>query len=113
MSTSNIDMTQKNADKPGVCQVAILFEEPAINAVFAELIQARGYQTRIISPAQPLLENERLITEPQFLSVCPEEKKLSCLLIGNKDAISNLPGIKLARPLTESKIMQAIDQFLA
>lgn len=93
--------------------VAILFEEPAINDLLAELMSARGIKARILAPGEALLAEERLITEPQYLTEVPQTKLESCLVIGNKEALQNSPGIKLARPLTETKILAALDRFLA
>jgi hypothetical protein len=96
-----------------IFQVAVLFEEPEITNLFSTLINSHGIKTRIIKSAQELLENERIVTEPQYLAQIPEDRRKNSLLIGNKEALASAPGITLARPLTENKIIQAIHEFLS
>ena len=96
-----------------VYHVAVLFEEPEINCLISELISARGIKTRIITDTTDVQENEKLATEPQFLRGLNPDKKATCLVIGNKESLLGLPGIKLTRPLTENKIQQALEEFLS
>lgn len=106
-------MSESFKNNTEIFQVAVLFEEPEITNLFSTLIGFHGIKTRVIIPGDSLLENERIVTEPQFIKFIPEDKKSSSLLIGNKEALDEAPGIKLARPLTENKILQAIDKFLS
>ena len=94
-------------------QVAVLFEEQEITNLFSFLINSHGFKTRAITACDQILENERLVTEPQYINIIPENKKQNALLIGNKDALLNAPGIKLTRPLTEPKILSALEKFLS
>ena len=103
--------TPRNSTK--VFQVAVLFEEPEITDLFSSLIMLKGVRTRILQPGEDLLENERIVTEPQYLNHIPENKKETSLLIGNSEALKCAPGMTLSRPLTEMKVMQAIDKFLS
>ena len=102
-------------DKPDgttLTPIAILFEDPKINLLIAGLLNARGFQTRIIEGAADLSADEKVVTEPQYFSQLPRRLKKSCLLIGNREALDGADAITLARPLTEEKIEEAIGEFL-
>ncbi len=106
-------MSQISKNNTELFQVAVLFEEKEISDLVSILISSHGFKTRKIQPGEEIQNNERVVTEPQFITYIPEDKKQNSLLIGNKDTLAQAPGIKLARPLTEDKVLNAIHEFLS
>lgn len=92
--------------------VAIYFEEPSITALFAELLEANGCNTRTLTDITEVAKHTRIVTEPQYFSHLKPDHYNDCLLVGNKNALKDLPVLTLSRPLTEDKIESAISQFL-
>ena len=93
--------------------VAILFEDPDINEVFAELLLARGLHPIILSSTTDADGLTKIITEPQYFHHLPPAPREHCLVVGNKNALLNCNAICLSRPLTEEKIESAMSEFLS
>lgn len=92
--------------------VTICFEKDTISELFSELLRARGIKTRIITSLNEAQGETKIITEPQYMPKLPNEYKLECLIVGNKESLKGLPGVQLSRPLTEQKIEAAFSRFL-
>ena len=93
--------------------VCIYFEDESINAIFSELLEARGIHTRILAAANEMQGQTRIITEPRYFPYVDESSYCRCLVIGNKESLRGLTAVTLSRPLTEEKIETALRQFLA
>ena len=92
--------------------VSICFEEDSINVLFSELLRSRGVATRIVQSPKEAQGETKIITEPQYMPLIPENYKTDCLIVGNKESLKTCSGIKLSRPLTEQKIESAIAELL-
>ncbi|MDC0358501.1 hypothetical protein OAO01_06765 [Oligoflexia bacterium] len=95
------------------CTIAICFEEPAITFLFSKLLQANGCTTTVLEKVSDLAGDAKIITEPQYFPQIQKEYQDRCLLVGNKDAVKDLPVLTLSRPLTEAKIEHALEHFLS
>lgn len=93
-------------------QVHICFEDETINEIFSQLLEARGYRTKILAQIEDLKDGAHVITEPRFFHKLDKTCHERCLVIGNKDALRSITALSLSRPLTEEKIEQALSQFL-
>lgn len=100
------------ANTPDFEPVAICFAENAIGELFSELLESRGVETRIIQDLSSLGCLRKIITEPQFLQNIDEGLKSKCLVVGDCEALQDLSVQSLPRPLTESKVEQALSSFL-
>lgn len=92
--------------------VAIYFAEPTINLLFAELLQSRGVNVRIVESSDELPKATKIITEPQYFPLIAKEKHHQCLVVGNKSALKDIEALSLSRPLTEEKVEDALSQLL-
>lgn len=93
-------------------KVFICFAQPGINALFAELLKSRGISCEVTSSLKELPAETKIITEANFY---PETSSISAadkLLIGTKNMISHLDGIKLAQPLSEECLENALSELL-
>ncbi len=95
---------------------AIFFNDDSISTLFAELVQCMGCQSKVVdsfSDKPDFSEIDKVITEPQLYSQLPAHLRERCLLVGNKDVLSQYSTASLSRPLTEEKIGGALLPFLS
>ncbi len=96
--------------------VTVCFIDPAIQALFTELLTARGVKTHILHEIPFGFSNTKIITEPYFLPDIPKAALTKCLIVGNaqhtRESAAESEAIYLSRPLTESKVEHALAQFL-
>ena len=104
--------SQKPENNTDFSTVSILFEDRVITHLFSELLKVRGVETKIISDISQVTGETRIITEPQYFPEIPNELQNKCLIVGDKEAVKELPTASLERPLTEDKIENALLDFL-
>ena len=92
--------------------VGILFEDGAISEVFCALLEARGVSAHVLSGTHELPGETAIITEPQFFPLLDQLHRRSCLVVGNKNSLREIPALSLSRPLTEEKVEEALARFL-
>ncbi|MCB0334900.1 MAG: hypothetical protein KDD62_01300 [Bdellovibrionales bacterium] len=93
--------------------INICFQDPEISFLFAELLEARGAETRLIFDTDHLPETGKIVTEPIYFHLLPERMTAkNCLLVGNPGCFSSQSAICLSRPLTADKIETAITELL-
>ncbi len=92
-------------------QIYILFEDEDVRLVFSELLEALGRKTQIINNPSGLPENASVVTEPAFYKDLLPIQRAKSLVIGNKNALTNIETPTLSRPLTEEKIEAALATF--
>ena len=92
--------------------VSILFEDQVITHLFSELLKVRGVATQVLASVDDVQSETRIITEPQYFPEIPTELQNKCLIVGDKEAVEDLPTASLERPLTEEKIEAALFAFL-
>lgn len=103
----------KSANTPDFGAVAVCFEDPSINQLFAELLEAHGVCVRILGSVINAENGTRIITEPRYFPLLTEGLRRQCLLVGNKGSLAGYQVQTLSRPLTEEKVEEAIQRFLA
>ncbi|MCB0310628.1 MAG: hypothetical protein KDD42_05305 [Bdellovibrionales bacterium] len=92
--------------------IAVLFKDPAINELFADLVCARGARASVIADMSELSSQNKVITEAIFLPELPPSYMDKCLIVGT---ISNLVDVELPtlkQPLTEEKIEAALSRLI-
>jgi len=92
--------------------VVIYFTDAIINELFAELLAVRGVEARIVSSAEAVPPNARIITEPHLFPALTPSQCGRCLVVGDRSALAGIPSLALTRPLTEEKIERALEQLL-
>ena len=100
------------ANSSDYTSVAVCFEDPVINHLFAELLQVHGVNTEIIWDIRDLKGGTKIITEPQYFASLPSSCRQKCLLVGDPDVLEEFEAPGLSRPLTEEKIDRALCEFL-
>ena len=93
--------------------VTVCFIDPAIQALFTDLLAARGVRTLALREIHELASDTKIITEPYFLPDLPTSVLAKCLVVGKTDDPVSSPAFCLTRPLTEQKIEAALAQLLA
>ena len=105
-----------NSNKPSnihtQAEVAVLFLEPQIRELFAELLAARGLKVSELASPSEFSGETKIITEPIYFPLINTNSKEQCLVVGNSDAMGKIQALCLARPLTEEKIENALKAFL-
>lgn len=92
-------------------KVAILFHDQEIASLFAELSKAKGAVTRIVQSVKQVSLSEKIITEASFIDSIPEERFSETLLVSNGQEFSQFQNT-LRRPLTEVKVLMALNKLL-
>lgn len=92
-------------------KVAILFHDQEIASLFAELSKAKGAVARIVDSTKQIALTEKIITEASFIDSIPEERYSETLLVSNGQEFSQFSNT-LRRPLTEGKVIKALNQLL-
>lgn len=93
-------------------EVSIFFAEQEISSLFSELLEAWGIRTQVLSRISDYDGSTRIITEPLYFPELEEDCRSRCLLVGNQNSLEDLNVLTLSRPLTEAKIVRALDSFL-
>lgn len=93
--------------------IFILIEDEDLSLLFAELVEAHGREAEIVRSEQYIPLSARVLTEPRYYQSLSDQQKESSLVIGNKTALESICTPTLARPLTEEKIISALDKFLS
>lgn len=92
--------------------IAICFEEPEIALLFAELVEAHGFQSAIYEDADSTTTATHIITEPYIFDRLPEWAQKNCLVVSDRSNERNKAAVTLVRPLEENKIETAFALFL-
>lgn len=100
------------ANSPDFGEVAVLFADPEITSLFAELLLVRGVRASILVHPEQVSPNTKVITEAQFLGSLPPECQQTVLCVGTPSILAGKPGIPLCQPLTAHKIEEAFSAFL-
>lgn len=100
------------ANKSDYTTVVILIEDRDIAQLFSDLIDALGSRTQIANDVASIPGGSKVVTEPRLFSKLPPEFQVRALVIGDKQSLDGIEAICLERPLTESKIDQALAAFL-
>lgn len=93
-------------------EVTICFAEQEISSLFSELLEAWGIRTQVLDCISDYDGSTRIITEPLYFPEIEEDCRSRCLLVGNQSSLEDLNVLTLSRPLTEAKIVRALDSFL-
>jgi hypothetical protein len=94
--------------------VCVCFHEHLISYLFADLLEARGVPTKILRHLEESTLIEKVITEPQYVSVLSETQRRQCLVVGTAESLTpfiELGTHLLSRPLSEEKIDLALNQL--
>jgi hypothetical protein len=92
--------------------IAICFNEPEIAFLFAELVEAHGFQSAIYEDPESTSTATHIITEPNLFDQLPEWAQKNCLVISDKSEERKKAAVTLLRPLEEEKIETAFARFL-
>jgi hypothetical protein len=92
--------------------VFILIEDEDVSLLFSELIRANGLDTQIVASEKLIPDAAKVLTEPRFYDNLTEAQRQASLVIGNKTALGGIHTATLSRPLTEDKIINALEAFL-
>lgn len=92
-------------------RVYILFEDPAIKNVFAQLLTARGCHAEAVDDIAEIQPDAKVISEANFFIHFSRETQNRCLVVGDNTGIEQLAPVCLTRPLTEEKVEQALEEF--
>ena len=99
-------MTKRYLNK----EVEVFFVKPEISSLFGYLLQANGAKIKKIGSANEVSDTGYIITEPNLFSLLSKKQQQRSLVVANyKD--SNFKCV-LEMPLSEEKIMGAIDKWL-
>lgn len=92
--------------------VSILFRDSDVASIFAELLEAQGAAVSFLCSAEQLSGKTRIVTEPLYFPNLSPEQYGRCLIVGNRDAVKDLPTLSLARPLTEENVEKALSTLM-
>ena len=93
--------------------IFILIEDEDLSLLFAELVEAHGRQAEIVRSEKYIPLAAKVLTEPKYYQSLNTQQKESSLVIGSKTALEAICTATLSRPLTEEKIIFALDRFLS
>lgn len=92
-------------------KIFVCFTDPQISEIFAQLMET---QTALVERINRLSEYDgvsRIVTETRFAKRLPAQAAQRCLLVGEEQELTAHAGIKLAKPLTEEAVEEALAQF--
>jgi hypothetical protein len=92
--------------------IVICFRDAEISYLFAELVEAEGYQTRIVSDLASVADETHIILESSLVESLPAHLAHSCLVVGDSATRVPTTAVPLLRPLSEDKIDMAFSRFL-
>lgn len=92
--------------------IVICFRDEEISYLFAELVEAEGYPTRIVSDLATVTDETHVILESSLIESLPTHLTNSCLVVGDSATRVPISAVPLLRPLSEDKIDLAFSQFL-
>ena len=92
-------------------KVYVLFEDPAIKRIFAQLLTARGYEPLVVDDVTEIQPNGRVISEPNYFIHFDRKVQDRCLVVGDNKGIEKIAPVCLTRPLTEEKVEIALEEF--
>ena len=107
---NKLQITRYESD-PGSRTVFILFEQPEVNSIFAELIKSRGFQARIARDIDEIDPDSKVISEAHFFFHLSRSSQEKCLVVGESNAVRDLAPVCLTQPLTEEKVEIALEEF--
>ena len=93
--------------------VFILIEDEDLSLLFAELVKAHGRDVQTVTSEKYIPLSARILTEPKFYDTLSEDQKQGSLVVGSKTALGSIATATLSRPLTEDKIVTALEGFLS
>lgn len=102
----------KEYSTPSESTVCILFEDPSINKIFAQLLISRGFQPRIVNDVDEIEEHEKIISEANFFVCLDPSAQERCMIVGESNGLENIAPICLTRPLTEEKVEAALAELV-
>lgn len=92
--------------------VSIIFHDQAITRLFSALLNSLEIDNRVLNSPSEILESDLIITERKYYGLIKEFADKKCIIVGSDlPELSN--AIALEQPLTEVKVMQAIDNLLS
>lgn len=108
------ELNKQAANSSDYPSVHVCFVDPGITYLFAHLLQSRGIEVIIEENLSAVAAGAKVVTEPSVLRETTDKfSGNNLLLVGNDRTFDGLPGIFLARPLTEEKVEHALDTFLS
>ena len=102
----------KPANSPDFGEVSVLFADPGITELFAELLLVRGVKATVVASPEQVMPETKVITEAKFVNAIPDTCRPTALCVGDREALQGMSGVLLCRPLTEEKIEEAFRVFL-
>jgi len=105
---------QEGQPSAGSCRsdIAILFSEPIISRLFAELLLAMGESVRILHQVRKLAPGERVVTEVKYAGKLGVSSPTDCVVVGDPTALADIDAIRLPQPLSEEGVESALAQLL-
>ncbi len=91
--------------------ICILFEDPAIKKIFAQLVVSRGFSPKIIDDIADIQPDSKVISEANYFVHLDRDMQRKCLVVGDNTGIENTAPVCLTRPLTEEKVEAALEEF--
>jgi hypothetical protein len=92
--------------------VSIIFHDESINRLFSALLSSMHIENRILHNSGEIFGSDVLITERKFYNLVKDVQNMRCLVVGDPLPV-NLNAITLERPLTEQKVVAALNYLLA
>ena len=92
-------------------KIFVCFTDPQITEIFAQLMETQAALVKRINRLSDYDGVSRIVTETQFAQRLPASAIQRCLLVGEEQDLTAHPGIKLAQPLTEDAVEDALAQF--
>jgi hypothetical protein len=105
-------MQRRAANTTDYPPIAICFRDPEISYLFAELVEAEGYRTEIVTDVDTLSRSTKVITESSLVDSLPTPGSNDYLVIGDSPSRVPATAVPLIRPLSEDKIDSAFSKFL-
>jgi len=92
-------------------KIFVCFTDPRITEIFAQLMETQASLVERINRLSDYDGVSRIVTETRFAQRLPAQAIQRCLLVGEEQELVTHPGIKLAKPLTEDAVEEALAQF--
>ena len=105
------NLKYRDGSETDMLKVYILFEQPGINRIFAELLLSRGFEPHIAYDLDDIEPDVRVISEPTYFVQMTRDCQQRCLVVGEESAIEHLAPLCLTQPLTEAKVEAALEEL--
>lgn len=102
--SSNLVMLNKNT-------IGILFYQPEISIIFADLLDVLQINNQILSDETEIFENDYLITELKYFNLIKSNIGIKCIVVGDQ-LEQDSDAILLEQPLSQRKVLQAISLLI-